>query len=72
MLFAGVEELSAVAVSVVLDVSVQQIEQVPFESVGELIFPEMSSSILHEVVWPVCMLNAMLEPVLLGDLQSFL
>ena len=68
MLITSVKELGAVSVSVVLHISVQQVEQVPFEGVREFILPKMSSSILHKVVWPVSVLNAMLESVLLSNL----
>ena len=57
-LLIGGEELYILDIAVVLDLTVNLVEEESLDGVVKLVFPQMATDVSHHIVRPVSMLNA--------------
>lgn len=71
MLISG-KESGAVLVAIAIDRSKELQEEEAFQGIVELVFPEMTSNIFHEVMRPVSVLNTVKKTIVLGHPKAVL
>lgn len=71
-LLVSLQESDTADIAIVLDLSVDLVEEESLHCIVEFVFVQVASNITNGVVRPVCVLDSMQKAIVLSDPQSVL